>query len=285
MSTLGTSAEAREELVAAEAMEDYPLAVTGQKRLSRRTIFLYRLGGSLLALGLWEFIVKAGIVNRLFVPTPLAVWHSLVNLADNGLMGHVEETFKSALEGYALGCGVGILAGVTLGVLPRVNEVVAPFITVMNSMPRIAMAPLFVLWFGIGSQSHVALVFSLVVFIVLTNAVAGTQSVDREFIVLAQLLDASRITIIRKIVIPTVIPWIFAAMRLAWAYALSGAVVGEMFLGQKGLGYLIQAGSGVFNISQIFAALAVTVAIAWLFDNLLRFAERWILRWRPQAGL
>jgi ABC-type nitrate/sulfonate/bicarbonate transport system permease component len=70
-------------------------------------------------------------------------------------------------------------------------------------------------------------------------------------------------------------------MRLSWAYALAGAVVGEMFLGQKGLGYLISAGSGVFNIAQIFAALAITVVIAWLFDNFLRFMERWILRWRP----
>jgi len=174
------------------------------------------------------------------------------------------------------------VVGFALGLMRRVTRVVAPFITMMNSMPRIALAPLFVLWFGIGITSKVVLVFSLVVFIALTNTLAGTQAVDADHLRLAKLLGARKSDIIRKIVLPSTVPWIFAAMRLSFAFALAGAVVGEMFLGQRGLGYLIVAGSGVFNIAQIFAALIITVFLAYLLDLSAGVLERRILRWRPE---
>lgn len=259
-------------------------ATSMARPMSRHAIALYRIAGLLLVILIWDLALRLGLVDRLFLPSPLAVWNSLRDLAETGLLHHVQATLTSAFAGFFLGTAVGVVLGVVLGVLPRVNEIVAPFITMMNSMPRIALAPLFVLWFGIGMKSHVALVFSLVVFIVLTNTIAGAQSVDREYVVLARLLKATRVDVIRKVVLPSTVPWIIAAMRLAWAYALAGAVVGEMFLGQEGLGYLITAGSGVFNIAQIFAALAITVVIAWFVDNGIRLAERKILRWRPAVG-
>lgn len=259
-------------------------AASMARPMSRYAIALYRIAGLLLVILVWDLALRLGFVDRLFLPSPLAVWNSLRDLAETGLLHHVQATLTSAFAGFFLGTAVGVVLGVVLGVLPRVNEIVAPFITMMNSMPRIALAPLFVLWFGIGMKSHVALVFSLVVFIVLTNTIAGAQSVDREYVVLARLLKATRVDVIRKVVLPSTVPWIIAAMRLSWAYALAGAVVGEMFLGQEGLGYLITAGSGVFNIAQIFAALAITVVIAWFVDNGIRLAERKILRWRPAVG-
>jgi NitT/TauT family transport system permease protein len=266
----------------AEARPADPAAVA--RPMSRYAIALYRVAGLLLIIAIWDLALRLDLVDRLFLPPPIEVWNSLRDLAQTGLLDHVRATLTSAFVGFFLGTAVGVIAGVMLGVLPRVNEILAPFITMMNSMPRIALAPLFVLWFGIGMKSHVALVFSLVVFIVLTNTIAGAQSVDKEYVVLARLLKASRLDIIRKVVLPSTVPWIIAAMRLSWAYALAGAVVGEMFLGQEGLGYLITAGSGVFNIAQIFAALAITVVIAWFVDNGIRLAERKILRWRPAVS-
>ena len=122
--------------------------------------------------------------------------------------------------------------------------------------------------------------FSLVVFIVLTNTIAGTENIDKDHLVLAKLNSAKRRDIIFKVALPSVVPWIIAAMRVSFAYALAGAVVGEMFLGQEGLGYLITAGSGVFNVSLIFAALGMTIAIAFIVDRLMGLLEKRILRWR-----
>lgn len=242
-----------------------------------------RAAGIVVFLLLWEGIVWLSIVRPLFLAPPSAIAQTIWDLADGGsLWLHIAETLRSTVIGFAAGTVVGVLLGFILGLMPRVGTLVSPFITMMNSMPRIALAPLFVLWFGIGATSRVVLVFSLVVFIVLTNTMAGTQAVEPDFLRLSRLLGAKRRDVILKIVLPSTVPWIFAAMRLSFAYALAGAVVGEMFLGQRGLGYLIVAGSGVFNISQIFAALVITVFIAYVLDNGAGLLERRLLKWRPK---
>jgi len=246
-----------------------------------RAMIVYRVLGMIAFVGLWELAVRAELVNPLFLPAPSEVAETLVDLVRTGdLWPHVTETLKATFAGFAAGVVVGALLGFVIGLSPALGSFTSPFITMMNSMPRIALAPLFVLWVGIDIKSRILLVFSLVVFIVLTNTIAGTQSVDRDHLTLARLFSANRAQVIVKIAMPSVLPWILAAMRLSFAYALAGAVVGEMFLGQRGLGYLIVAGSGVFNISQVFAALVVTVIVAFLFDNLMVVAEKRILRWR-----
>lgn len=255
----------------------------GRGELTKLQMAGLRAGGTIAFLALWELIVWAGLVRPIFLAPPSEIFQTIWRLADTGtLWMHIAETLRSTMVGFATGTVVGVLFGFMFGLMPRVGQVVTPFITTMNSMPRIALAPLFVLWFGIGATSKVVLVFSLVVFIVLTNTMAGTQAVEGDYLRLAKLLGARRRDIVTKIVLPSTVPWIFAAMRLSFAYALAGAVVGEMFLGQRGLGYLIVAGSGVFNISQIFAALIITVIIAYLLDNGAGVIERRILKWRPK---
>ncbi len=249
----------------------------------RWAILAYRIAfGVALVLG-WEAVVRSGFFNETFLPRPSTILFALIGLSDAELVIHVAITLYSALVGFGLGVFVGVTIGVTLGSLPRVNEVFAPYIAVFNALPRIALAPLFILWFGIGPTAHIALVFSIVVFIVMNNAIAGALSVDRDHVILSRLSRASRWKFVSKVIFPTAVPWIFAAMRLAWAYALAGAVVGQMFLGQKGLGYIITASSGVFNIANIFAALIVTVIVAWAVDTVIRYAERKVLRWRTES--
>jgi NitT/TauT family transport system permease protein len=249
----------------------------------RWTIFTYRIVFGVVLFFIWEAVVRMGFVKEAFLPGPISVLSALIELSDVELVKHVWFTLYEALVGYGLGVLIGVVVGVTLGSLPRVNEVLAPYIAVFNAMPRIALAPLFVLWFGIGSISHIALVFSIVVFIVMNNTIAGALSVDRDLVILSKLYRASRWKFVTKVIFPTAIPWIFAAMRLGWAYALAGAVVGQMFLGQVGLGYVITASSGVFNIANVFVALILTVTIAWAVDTVIRIAEHKVLRWRTET--
>lgn len=248
-------------------------------------VYAYRIAVGLGALALWQIAVERGWLNHLFVAAPSDILGEIAELARAGtLLMHVGETVEVAALGFMLGMVAGVLVGFVLGLTPRLADIFAPYVTVLNSAPRIALAPLFVLWFGIGSGSGVVLVFTLVVFIAITNTLAGAQSVDRHLVRVARLLGATRVELVWKIVLPWTVPWIVAAGRLSFAYALAGATVSEMFLGQRGLGYLIVAGSGVFNIPLIFAALGLVITIAWFLDIVALSLEKRLLRWRAPLG-
>jgi NitT/TauT family transport system permease protein len=244
-------------------------------------LIVWRVVFVLGCLGIWQAAVSLALVRVAFVPAPLTVAGQLRDLFSSDLFTHVAATLTEALVGFAIGAVAGVVIGIVIGTMPRFERVLAPFVTIANATPRIALAPLFVLWFGIGMESHVALVVSIVIFIVLTNTIAGAQSVDADYLVLARILGATRRERLIMIVLPTTVPWVVAALRISWAYALAGAVVGEMFLGQKGLGYLISSASGSFNIASVFAVLFVSVMLAWVIDSAIRFGEKRLLAWRP----
>jgi NitT/TauT family transport system permease protein len=205
-------------------------------------------------------------------------------MAGNGTLWHnASATLSTALWGFVLGLAIGFILGFAVGLAPSIAETVNPFITVFNAMPRITLAPLFVIWFGIGSKSGIALVFSLVFFIAIINAISGAQSVDANLVTLARLYGASKWTQVRKLILPSTTPWLFVAARISLAYALSGAVVSEMFFGQQGLGYLMVSASGVFDTPTIFASILFLLISAWILDLLINGLEKRILRWRPEA--
>jgi NitT/TauT family transport system permease protein len=238
------------------------------------------------AIGLWQLSVDQGWVGRYIASTPSAVWSTLSHLSTSGnLFSNVGVTLYESSVGFVIGVVGGVLIGFVLGLWPLAHEVVRPFITMLNTLPRIALAPLFLLWFGIGGESKIALVVSLVVFIVLINTLEGTANLDADIVALSRLLGAGRTKLAIKVILPSTLPWIVAGMRLSIAYAISGAVVGEMFAGQSGIGYLIQAGSGTFNVPEIFAALVTIMIVAWIIDSLGRWAERRVVRWRPKVDL
>jgi NitT/TauT family transport system permease protein len=238
------------------------------------------------AIGLWQLSVNQNWVGRYIASTPSAVWSTLSHLSASGdLFSNVGVTLYESAVGFVIGVVGGILIGFILGLWPLAHEVVQPFIMMLNTLPRIALAPLFLLWFGYGSESKIALVVSLVVFIVLINTLEGMANLDADIVALSRLLGAGRTKLAIKVILPSTLPWIVAGMRLSIAYAISGAVVGEMFAGQNGIGYLIQAGSGTFNVPEIFAALITVMIVAWIIDMIGRWIERRVVRWRPKVNL
>lgn len=231
---------------------------------------------------LWWAAAANHWVSTLILPTPGATWHTLVTVSKNGtLFSNAGVTLEAAAIGFVIGMTAGVLIGFAVGLSLTLTGVVSPFIVVLNSLPRIALAPMFVLWFGVGNASGVALVVSLVFFIALTNTISGTQSVERSHLRLVQLYGANRLQITSKVVLPATVPWIVAAARLSLANALAGAIVSEMFLGQNGLGFMIVSGSGVFDTSQVFAAIIAALVIAAILDRIGTLLEKHLLRWRP----
>lgn len=276
-----------DEVTASEAVD--LVRSVGRKRRSIRA-FLIRLGWQLLLLAAfliaWQIAVDHHVLTDLSVSKPTAIWSELVKLyKTGGLWSNIGVTLEETVLGYIAGVAAGITLGFGLAFMPRLLGVLNPYITILNSLPRFALGPLFILWFGIGLMSKVALVFSLVVFIVFTNTAAGARSVDSDVLIVSRLLGASRWDIVRKVMLPSTFPWTVAGMRLSIAYAVAGAVVGEMFASQEGVGNWIVAGSGVFNTAEIFAGLIVIALIAAVIDLIGRVIENRVLKWRPEVEM
>lgn len=245
-------------------------------------INLARLGVVVVILAAWQLAASLGLVNPSLLPSPIAVAVDFVEMMIDGTLPlNVGFTLRSALLGFAIGMVAGVGIGFVIGLSQVATKIASPFVTIFNSMPRIALAPMLVLWFGIGLGSGVALVVSLVFFIALTNTLAGTQSVERNQLTLARLYGASRAQMILKVILPATLPWILAAGHLSLANSLAGAIVSEMFLGQNGLGFLIVTSSGLFNMGRVFAAIFMALIVAAVLDWLGTMLETYLLRWRP----
>ena len=236
---------------------------------------------------IWQGLVSAGLVDAFWISNPLDIARELVRLASSGeLVGDIVLTVTEALIAFVISSVLGIASGLILARSPFWDEVMAPLIVVVNSLPRIALAPLIILWFGVGITAKVVTAFSLVYFILLVNTLSGAKNVDHDILTIARLMGASKRDILWRVVLPSATPWIFAGLNLGLTYSLLGVIVAEILSSNQGLGYLIASAAGNFNTAGVFAGLVVLSVVAWLFSYAMRQAEVHLLRWKPsqQSG-
>ena len=231
---------------------------------------------------LWEWVAASGLVNPILIGRPTSIFQFLYS--ELLVTGSLLEDFRWTLLGVALAFSLGAIAGILVGLLfavsPFVEAVLNPIVTGLNAMPRIALAPLFLIWFGLGLWSKVALGFSLTFFVVLESTIAGARSVNPDHLVLARTLGASRARIFRTFTVPNAIPTLFSGLRLGLIVALLGVVGGEVIAAEHGLGQTLAVLAANFRTSGVFAIIillaAVGVAVTWIMDLL----EARLLRWR-----
>jgi NitT/TauT family transport system permease protein len=240
-----------------------------------------------LWLGSWELAATLWI-DPFFYSKPSAIWGRLAEWFGTGtsqgsIWTQIAVTLQEAVSGFALGSVGGVLLGIVLGRSRFLSDVCAPFIKAANAIPRIILASLFVIWFGLGMSSKVATAFVLVFFAVFFNAFQGAREVDRDLVNNARILGASRLQVLRTIVVPSATSWILASLHSAFGFAIIGAVVGEYSGADKGLGLLINHAQGTFDSAGIYAGMIVITVIALLAEWLLTLLERRLMRWRPPA--
>ena len=268
--------EARE----APAVQDLA-AVARNERL---VVMAWRVGITVVGLALWE-AASGRLIKPFWISSPSAIWTQLADwIATGELWLHVEITLTETILGFVFGAVSGIGVGLALGLNKRLAAVLDPFIIAFYSLPKIALAPLFILWFGVGLLSKVVLATFVVFFLVFYNTYAGTLAVEQELVDVLRLMGGTRGQIIRKVILPSVLLWIFTGMKISVPYALIGAVVGEMMASNKGLGYLIQAAAGQYDTSGVFAALFVLMIIATGLHTALKLSERLMSRWKEEGG-
>jgi NitT/TauT family transport system permease protein len=214
-------------------------------------------------LAVWEGSVRGGLVNPFWISAPSLIGaQAWALLAAGDLLPHLRETLVEMLLGLAAGCLVGVPAGIALGAVAPVRRVVEPYLVVLNAFPKIALAPLYLVWFGIALTLKVAMAFSLVVFVMMLGTFSGFGSVRPEWVHHARLLGASRLQVARAVLLPALLPWIYTSFRLSVGFALMGAVLGEFIATQRGIGYLIDQGVGMFDTATVFVGLLLLLLIA-----------------------
>ncbi|WP_345419667.1 ABC transporter permease [Pseudonocardia xishanensis] len=233
------------------------------------------------ALVLWEVAAARGWVAVSTFSSPSLVWAELRDLAASGALGSdLIATLTAMLVSLAIGIPLGVFVGLLLAAVPAVDRLVSPFLVPLNSIPRIALAPLFVIWFGITMNAKVAVAVSIVFFMVLFNAKSGIKSADTDMMMVARMLGIPRWSIFRKVVLPGSVPAIFAGVRLSVTYSLLGVVATEMVAARDGLGLSIVRNATNFNIGGVFAVLLVLAVFATVLAFVVGRAEKWILRWQ-----
>jgi len=243
----------------------------------------------------WYLLTKPGLVpsfyfdqdNRaaFFFGEPQKVFWVIVDWFWSGeIWGHLGVTLLETALGFAIGSVFGLAMGLWLALSPTASAVMDPYIKGFNSMPRVVLAPIFAVWFGLGIWSKVALGVTLVFFVVFFNVYQGVREVSPVLIANARMLGASPRQLLRSIYLPSAMSWVFASLHNAVGLAFVGAVVGEYLGSSRGVGYLILQAEGTFDINTVFAGILVLTAFALLLDGLVGTAERRLMTWQPRAS-
>jgi len=250
----------------------------GYRELS---LLLGRIAVGIVLVMLWEAAIYVGVLDPFFVGRPKQIAISFMNqMMDPMFWRHAGSTLGATFWGFLIGSSAGTVAGLMLARSDRAASLLMPYITMLNTMPRVALAPVFILWFGVGSSSKIAAAVSLVFFIALANAMAGSRQLDRDLDDLARFLRCSEITRFVNFVFPVAVPSIFAGLRLGVIYSLLGVVVAEMIAAQTGLGLLITSYTNQFAVSALFAVLLFLMLISAALNMGMEQLERRLLRWQ-----
>lgn len=245
----------------------------GSARLWRDRALL--LGALLL---LWQ--LAGTYVSDRWISTPWAILGRLADWTGRDLFMHLRVTLTEIMAGLAIGVPLGIFVGVTLGRLANVASVLRPYVVVMNSLPIVALAPLLIMWFGIGMLPKIVLVAFVSFLLLFFNTFSGARAVEEERIDTLALMGASPREQFTKVVLPDCTAWIFAGMKNALPYALIAAVIGEMMVSRAGLGHLVSRAGQQFDMTGIYAGLFVLMILGSVLNEAVALLERRLLRWR-----
>jgi len=261
-------------------------AAARARRARVRRVHFWRLFILVLLLGGWEGLVRMKVIDEFFFSKPTDVLGRLYTWAVDGtaegpLWYHLWVTMEESLLGFLTGALGGVVAGIALGRNRMLSDVFSIYIKVINSVPRVVLAPIFIMLFGLGLTSKVALSFVMVFFVVFSNAFQGVREADRNLIANAQILGARDWQLTRTVVIPSAMSWIFASLHVSFGFAIVGAIVGEFVGARHGIGLLINVAKGSFDAGGMYAAIVIIMVVALAAEYLMTLVENRLARWRP----
>lgn len=248
------------------------------------TLFAMRIGLGVGLIILWWAVSQTTLVRPALNHGPADVWNAVVTLEGNGLLwSNLGATLAAAAIALVLSGVVGTICGLTLALLPKTEQVVAPYLSAVNAMPRIALAPVFIIYFGIGMSAKVALAFTVVVFMFLLNTHAAVRSCDPDIVRLMRVLGATKLQRFFKVLLPVAVPQIIASVRLGIVYSLLGVVASELISSRNGIGQIIASSSSTFDLATVYGSLLILAVVAAALDVGAKAAENRLLRWDTEV--
>jgi len=246
------------------------------------TVFrLLLLAAALLA---WQ-LMSGPVIDKTFVSSPTEVWHQLTAWSGDGtLWRNTWITIKEVVLGFVFGSVAGAVAGFLIASARLLARVLDPFIMGLYSIPKVALAPLFIVWFGIGLEMKVVLAAATVFFLVFINTAHGVREIDPALLDSVRLMGGRRRDLLLKVMLPGSMSGLITGLRVSVPYALIGAVIGELVASNQGLGYLIDESASNFDIAGVFAALIVLSVIAAIINQGVTLLARRSNRWKPLEG-
>lgn len=267
------------------ANSDLRTAPRPSNRYWKRSLWVHSLratvvGGFFL---LWE-IASGRWIEPFLISSPSRIFVSLIeNIQTGTLIEHSWVTFKEIGLGFPLGAIVGIATGYLFGRSRILAEIFEPIIVALYGIPRTALAPLFIVWLGIGIWSKVGVVFLLTFFLNFFNTYSGMKQMDQEFVDLARIMGANRWKLTFKVILPAVSPYILIGFKTSIPFAIIGAIVGEFIAATEGLGFFIRLSAGVFKTADVFAGITVLMLMVIIMNKIADLIERHVLRWQTQT--
>lgn len=255
-----------------------------RQHMAQRNTALGRVAFGITLLASWE-LASGPILDQFFVSKPshiaAALWDMLVK---ETLLYHLQFTILEAVSGYLIGAGAGLVLGFALARLDLVYRIVEPFVVAFYGIPRIALAPLFILWFGIGITSKIAVAAIMVFFIVFINTIAGIRSAPTQFLQIARVMGASEWDLVRKVIFPAATPFIIAALQITVPQAMIGAIVGEFISSNRGVGHLISRAAGFLDTAGLFAGIFALLVVVLAMNQGITVLGNYLMRWNPKHG-
>ena len=243
----------------------------------------------LLAIALWQIgttvpVDGAYLLPPFFFSTPVDVAARVIKwFVEGTVWRHLWITLYEAMMAFIIGSAAGVVIGFWFARQPMVAAVLDPYVKMINALPRVVLAPIFALWFGLGPASKIALGITLVFFIVFFNVYQGIREVSPAILANARMLGMSDRALMRHVYWPSALSWMFSSLHTSVGFAVVGAVVGEYLGAAAGLGYLIQQAEGVFDVAGVFAGMFVLAVFVLIIDGVVTLVERRLLVWRPAA--
>ena len=251
------------------------------KRLKRDKfiIIFFRIFVLVAFLGLWELLTYYNILDPFFVSSPSRIIAQIGTLAQNGtLLTHSWITLYETLIGFAIATVLGYLIAVLLWWNEKVRKIFEPYIVVLNSLPKIALGPVIIIWFGTGASAIVFMTVLVGIIVAIMNMLGGFLATDKNKILLLEPMGATKLQILRKLVIPSAIPQFIGMLKICVGMAWIGSIMGEYIVSKAGLGYLIVYGGQVFRLDLVMAATAILCVLAAGMYALVTLAEKWLVK-------
>jgi len=284
--------DATEATVFRPGTSDAEIEAAALKSIKRRkqTVLFWQIAILVGTLGLWELSSNMQWIDPFFYASPSAVVGRLYDWAVNGttegsLWYNLWVTMEEALIGFFAGSIAGVFVGISLGRNRFLADIFSVYIKAINSIPRVVLAPIFIMIMGLGLPSKVALAFIMVFFVVFANAFQGVREADRNMIANARILGASNWQVTRTVIIPSAMSWIFASLHVSFGFAIIGAIVGEFVGARYGIGQLISIAKGTFDAAGMFAAIILVMFVTLLAEAIMTTIENRLAKWRPQQHL